>query len=139
MAATADDSTSRGEQFHGGQAVVGHHAPGISVVTMRGEHDLSTQPGLAEALALAATHSNVVVDLTACAFIDSTVIKEFIKTSEKVSAQGEKVILVIPRAQAAVARIADISGLAHIFELHATKEAAFASLECATSAGQPSS
>jgi hypothetical protein len=36
-----------------------------SLATMRGKHDLSTQPILAQALELAAAHSNVVDGLSA--------------------------------------------------------------------------
>jgi anti-anti-sigma factor len=129
MAGDSDDVVSTGEQLHLGQVAVGHHARGIGVVTMRGEHDLSTQPVLAHALEIAAAHSNVVVDLTECAFIDSTIIKEFIKTSEVVRAKGEQFMLVIPAEQAAVVRIAEMVGLAQFFELHETLEAAFASIE----------
>jgi anti-anti-sigma factor len=129
MAADTDDSRSRGALVRRGQVAVGHHARHVAVVTMSGEHDLSTQTVLADALAQAAANSNVVVDLSECSFIDSTVIAEFIKTSQVVSAKGEKVILVIPRGQAAVARIAAVTGLAQIFELHATKDAALASFK----------
>jgi anti-anti-sigma factor len=117
-----------GEQLHLGQVAVEHHAHDIAVVTMRGEHDLSTQSVLTSALDLAAAHSNVVVDLTECSFIDSTIIQEFIKVAKTVRAKGEEVVLVIPRAQAGVARIAAMVGLAQIFELHETKDAAFARL-----------
>jgi anti-sigma B factor antagonist len=129
MAADADGPTRSSERLRRGRVAVGHHARGIAVVTMRGEHDLSTQPEVADALAQAAAHSNVVVDLSECSFIDSTVIQELVKTSHAVSAKGEQVILVIPRKQAAVARIADVTGLAQIFELHPTTDAALASLE----------
>lgn len=129
MAIHAHDATWRGGQSHPGQVTVGHHARGVAVVTMRGEHDISTQPVLGRALELAAAHSNVVVDLSECSFIDSSVIKEFIKASDTVRAGGEQVILVIPREQAQVARVATICGLAQIFELHESKDAAFASLE----------
>ena len=139
MAADTDDTTSRGETGHLGQVAVGHHARGISIVTMRGEHDLNTHPVLAQALALAAAHSNVVIDLTECSFIDSTVIQEFIRTSKTVSAKGESVLLVIPPEQRTVSRVASMTGLAHIFELHATKDAALASLETATRAGRQDS
>jgi anti-sigma B factor antagonist len=138
MASHADNPTSRGEQSHPGQVAVGHHARGVAVVTMRGEHDISTQPVLARALQLAAAHSNVVVDLSECSFIDSSVIKVFIKTSRAVRAGGEQMMLVIPSEQAQVARIAKIVGLAQIFELHESKDAAFASLEEARGR-QPSS
>jgi hypothetical protein len=42
MPRVADDSTSRGEQSHVGQVAVAHHVRGVALVTMRGEHDLST-------------------------------------------------------------------------------------------------
>src|ERR1700704_3281565 len=129
MASDADDSTSQSEQLHLGKVAVAHYARGVALVTMRGEHDLSTRPLLARALQLAAAHSNVVVDLCECSFIDSTVINEFIKTSERVRANGEQIMLVIPPEQPQLARIAKMVGLGHIFELHESKEAAFASLE----------
>jgi anti-anti-sigma factor len=129
MASHADDLASRAEQSHVGQVAVGHHARGVAVVTLRGEHDLSTQPVLARALALAAAHSNVVVDLSECAFIDSTVIKELIRTSTTVRAGGDHLMLVIPPEQAQVARIAKIVRLAEIFGVHESRDAAFAGLE----------
>jgi anti-anti-sigma factor len=137
MAADAYNSASRGEQLHLGQVAVGHYARGVAVVTMRGEHDISTQPVLAQAFALAVAHSNVVIDLTECSFIDSTVIQEFLRASKRV-AQGEKVVLVIPREQKAVTRIAGMTGLAQIFELHETKDAALASLETTKRSAQAS-
>jgi anti-sigma B factor antagonist len=138
MASHADDSTSTGGHSHRGEVTVGHHGRGIAVVTMRGEHDISTQAVLAQALELAAAHSNVVVDLSECSFIDSSVIKELIKTAETVRAGGEQVILVIPSEQVQVARVAAICGLAQIFEQHESRDGALASLEGAHAKG-PSS
>jgi anti-anti-sigma factor len=132
MVSDADDSTLRGEQSPLGQVAVGHHERAVAVVTMSGEHDLSTQPEFAQALELAAAHSNVVVDLSDCAFIDSTVITEFIKTSETVRAKGEQIVLVIPPTQTQIARIAQLTGLSHIFALHESTQAAFAMLDRAT-------
>jgi anti-sigma B factor antagonist len=129
MAHDPETGTSRSEQSHTGQVAVGHHARAVAVVTMSGEHDLSTQPELARAFQLAAAHSNVVIDLSECSFIDSTVIQEFVKTSEIVRASGEKVVLVIPREQSQVARIARLTGLAQIFEVHESTDAAFAKLD----------
>ena len=73
MASGADDSASSGRQSLLGRVDVSHHARGIAVVKMRGEHDLSTHPMLSRALERAAAHSNVVVDLSDCTFIDSTI------------------------------------------------------------------
>jgi hypothetical protein len=92
MPRVADDSTSRGKQSHLGQVAVAHHVRGVALVTMRGEHDLSSRTVLARALQLAAAHSNVVVDLSECSFIDSMVINEFIKTWTRAS--GEQIMLV---------------------------------------------
>jgi anti-anti-sigma factor len=139
MAGEGDDLTSSGEPLPLGQVAVGHHAGGIGIVTMRGEHDLSTQPALAHALELAAAHSDLVVDLTECSFVDSTIIREFIKTSEALRAKGEHVLLVIPAEQVGVARIVEMVGLAQFVELHETTEAAFASLEHAQRNNQPGS
>jgi len=125
----AYNSASSGESSHRGQVTVGHHARGVAVVTLRGEHDLSTQPVLAHALQLAAAHSSVVVDLSECSFIDSTAITEFIKCSERVKGSGERFMLVIPAEQDQVARIAGMVRLAEIVEVYQTQDAALGSLK----------
>jgi anti-anti-sigma factor len=112
-----------------GTVEVAHLEPGLAVVTMHGEHDLSTRVVLAQALQLAAARSNVVVDLSECSFIDSTVINEFIKCSKSVHAGGERFLLVIPPDQTHVARLARVVRMAEMIELHDSKEAAFESLE----------
>jgi anti-anti-sigma factor len=134
MASDSGDSVVSGQPI-----AVGHHASGIAVVTMRGEHDLSTHALLAQALELAAAHSNVVVDLTACSFIDSTVIQEFLKTADTLRPKGEQVVLVIPREQAAVTRIAELAALAQLFELRETTEDAYALLARTTRGDEASS
>jgi anti-anti-sigma factor len=44
------------------------------VITLSGEHDLFTKLRLQEALADAREEPNVIIDLTPCTFIDSTII-----------------------------------------------------------------
>jgi anti-sigma B factor antagonist len=129
MASHTDSWISRAEQSHLGQVAVGHHARGVAVVTLRGEHDLSTQPVLTRALKLAAAHSSVVVDLSECSFIDSTVITELINTSQMLRASGERFMLVIPPSQAQVVRIAKMVRLDEMFEVHGSTDAAFARLK----------
>lgn len=75
-----------------GTVELAHHGPGIVVVSMRGEHDLSTAPALTQALELAAAQSNV-VDLSTCSFIDSSVISVLVKTARGVHARGEQLVL----------------------------------------------
>jgi anti-sigma B factor antagonist len=56
--------------------VVVERDQGAWILTLRGEHDLSTEPSLADALTDAfAAGSNVVVDLSEVEFIDSTILR----------------------------------------------------------------
>jgi anti-anti-sigma factor len=126
-------------QFPVGRVAVRHHARGISVVTMRGEHDLSTLPVLTRALDRASARSNVVIDLMECSFIDSTLIQSLIRTKDMMAPSGQKVILIIPREPCAVADIAKMACLAQIFDLYASKDAAFACLDAATRDDRPHS
>ena len=74
----------------------------------------------------AAANSNVLVDLSPCTFIDSTVITILIRTAESVRAGGEQLVLVIPPAQRAIARVAEMTGLGQLVPLYDSREAALA-------------
>jgi anti-anti-sigma factor len=128
MTSDTDGPTSR-DGPRPGRVTIGHHARGIALVTLSGEHDISTHRAVAHALELGAARSNVVVDLSHCSFIDSTIIEGFIKTAETLRTRGEEVILVIPARQTGVARTAQLAGLAQLFELHETTDTAFSALE----------
>ena len=54
-----------GDHRQPGTVEVEHHAPGLAVVSMRGEHDLSTSPELRRALEQAAAHSTVLASARA--------------------------------------------------------------------------
>jgi anti-sigma B factor antagonist len=112
-------------------------APGLAVVRMRGEHDLSTAPGLGLALDQAAAHSNVVVDLSECDFIDSSVIGLLLSTADKVRAQAEQLVVVIPPESKNVARVADLTCLSQLIPVHSSRGDAIASLERIQPAGNP--
>ena len=117
-----------GDRPEGGTVEIAHPSPRLAVVTLQGEHDISTSETLEQALAQAAAHSNVLVDLSACSFIDSTVITILIRTAETVKAGGEQIALVIPPAQRAIARVAEMTGLGQLVPLYDTREAALAAL-----------
>lgn len=64
-----------------GQIVV-EQLPGVSVVALCGEHDLSTVPALqAELEPVLATSPNVVVDLSEATFIDSSIVGALFRTA----------------------------------------------------------
>jgi len=112
-----------------GTVEVAHHAPGLAVVNMRGEHDLSTSPELRRALEQAAAHSAVLVDLCECSFIDSSVIQALVRTARALHAGGQQLVLVIPPEQKQVARVAQMTQLAEIFPIHTSRHAAFVSIQ----------
>jgi len=107
---------------------VAHDLPGLAVVTLEGEHDLSTREVLTDALERAAAHSNVIVDCSPCTFMDSTVINVLISTANTVAAGGDRLALVIPPEQRRVARVAGMTGLDRLLAVYETREAALAAL-----------
>jgi anti-anti-sigma factor len=104
---------------------------------MRGEHDLSTRPEVARALALAAAHSSVIVDLSECTFIDSTIIQELLKSSQTVSAKGDRFGLVVPPGHRQVGRIAALTRLGQVLSLYESRQAAVTSVGQASPEQEP--
>jgi anti-sigma B factor antagonist len=99
---------------------IAHPLPGLAVVSLLGEHDLSTRPQLAEAFEAAGAHSNVVVDLSDCAFMDSTVISALLATSRAARARDELFGVVIPPARVNLTRLAEMTRLAEVFPVYSS-------------------
>jgi anti-anti-sigma factor len=111
-----------------GTVDVAHLSPHLAIVTLQGEHDISTGEALEQALRHAAAHSDVLVDLSLCGFVDSTVITILIRAAQTVRAGGERLVLVIPPGQRAVARVAQMTGLGQLVALYDSRDAALAAL-----------
>jgi anti-anti-sigma factor len=105
------------------------HDGGIAVVSMRGEHDIGTAPAVSDALERAVAHSSVLVDLSDCGFIDSTVIGLLIRCAQEVERRAERFALVIPPDQPVVARIAGLARLSDFLVVHGSREAGLAHLQ----------
>jgi len=85
---------------------------------------------LGEALRLAAAQRrHVLVDMTRCDFIDSTVVSLLLAAHVEVSADGGEFAVVIPPDPSAVARTARIMGLAEMFPTYSSREDAEARTE----------
>jgi anti-anti-sigma factor len=112
-----------------GTVDVGHYAPHLAVVTARGVHDLATSADFSEALQSAMARSNVLVDFSDCSFIDSTVIGALIAAMRTLHARGEHLVLVIPRAQSALTRLAALTQLGEIIPIHASRDAGLAEIQ----------
>jgi anti-anti-sigma factor len=103
-------------------------APGAVAVTLRGEHDLNSRPAVADALARACERANVLVDLSDCSFIDSTIIGVLVASFQAQSERGARLELVIPPSAQAIERVAKIAGLPTFMVIHETRIAGLASI-----------
>jgi anti-anti-sigma factor len=92
-------------------------APGFAaLVTLSGEHDLATRDELGSTLAPIA--GNVLVDLSPCEFIDSSVIGVLIGKSADLTREGHRLELVVPAANSVVTRFVDVVGLRSLMPVH---------------------
>jgi anti-anti-sigma factor len=105
------------------------HVEGIAVLELRGEHDLSGCERLSEALEAATPQLLVLVDLSDCSFIDSSVVATLFVARKRLLAAGGKLELLVPPEAATVQRIARATSLAAIIPVHETLAAALSSLK----------
>jgi anti-sigma B factor antagonist len=117
-----------GELSEPGTVTVAHPAPGLAVVSVRGEHDLSTQRTLTEAFETAGARSNLVVDLSDCTFMDSTVIGALLTSARAAHERDELFAVVIPPERANLGRLAEMTRLAEVFPVHTSLAAALVAL-----------
>ena len=103
--------------------------PGIALIKLRGEHDLSSRQHLTEALATASAQLDVLVDLSECTFMDSTVVAAFFRAREQLKERGGRLAVVIPQAAATIQRVAKITALDMILPIHETQRTAVASFQ----------
>jgi anti-anti-sigma factor len=107
---------------------------GVWVLSLRGEHDLSTRPSLSEEVGrVTAVGGPVVIDLTEADFIDSSILRVLASAAVEQSA-GLRVAVVIPPGGEAM-RILRVTGIASLLQPYETCEAAMASFAPAATAG----
>jgi anti-sigma B factor antagonist len=111
---------------------VEHPAADLTIVNVRGEHDLGNRQTLADALAAAGDACDVLVDLSECTFIDSTVLGVLLAASQEREAAGARLGLVIPPGTHIVYRITDVAGVAAFLPIYASRDEGFAGLRAAS-------
>jgi anti-sigma B factor antagonist len=126
-----------GAQPQIGKVTIDRQAPGLAVVSVRGEHDLSTHATLTLALDSAAGDCDVLIDLTECTFMDSSVISALIATARDVQSRDQQLAVVIPVERANLSRVAEMTGLAEILALYTSRAAALSRLGRITEAPPP--
>ena len=98
----------------------------IQLFSLAGTLDIATSPTLRAALMEAADRSNheIIVDLTALEFLDSTGLGALIGAHKRASEHSGSVRLVVQEGQ--ILRLLRITGLLDVFAVYATVEAALA-------------
>jgi anti-anti-sigma factor len=120
-----------------GEVILDRDASGVWLVTLLGEHDLGTSPGLEATLgallhpAADGTRSpvRVVVDLTAAEFFDSSVLNALASASSACKRHPAAALAVVVASPDCFAdRILRLCGLHRVLAVHVSRRAAVDSL-----------
>jgi anti-anti-sigma factor len=110
------------------------HSDSASILTLRGERDLASKPALTSALVAACFRPNVVIDLSECMFIDSSVISALLGAVKRRHQSDGRLELVIPPGARAIRRVLEVMSVERILPIHETCAAA---IDCVGSAPGP--
>lgn len=123
-----------------GTAKVEFASPETAVVTLVGEHDLNSRLTLRATLTCAAEGRNLLIDLGLCTFADSAIVSLLLATERALAQRDRRCELVIPPDAGYVTRLFEITGITHLFRVHASLAAALESMaEPATAAARSAS
>jgi anti-anti-sigma factor len=87
-----------------------------AIVSLRGEHDLASAAEVARAIG--AISGNVLVDLTDCSFIDSTIIEALIGNAKDLEREGHFLEIVAPPENSVIVRTLEIVGMRDVLVVH---------------------
>jgi anti-sigma B factor antagonist len=92
-------------------SIAAHEREGRAHLTLRGELDLATAPELEELLEARIDSGDVVLDLRALEFMDSSGVRVLVAAHTRAGRAGTRLIVVRPERGSAVRKIIEISGL----------------------------
>jgi anti-anti-sigma factor len=98
---------------HFGSSVAPAYA---AVVSLHGEHDLATASTIRDALS--SLYGAVLLDLSPCEFIDSTVIRTILDKHRQLASDGHRLDLLVPPDRKTIRRVLDVSGLRLVLAVH---------------------
>jgi anti-anti-sigma factor len=93
----------------------------VAIVKLRGEHDLASRTVLENALA--PLKGDILVDLSECDYIDSSVIAVVVQTHANLTREGYRVEMLIPPTKRHIARTVEVSGISKIVPVRTTLDA----------------
>ena len=94
----------------------------VAVVTLGGDHDVASLDAVEDAFRKAGAGRDLLVDLSGCTFIDSTIIKLLLRTMRSLEVTGGRFELVIdPTPSGHVTRVAALMGIADVIPTHETR------------------
>ena len=95
---------------------------GGTVLHVAGELDMATAPSLEEALVGAGFEQRIVIDLSACTFVDSSAVRVLVASARDSAAANGSLALVAP--DPGILRVLEISGVDTMLPVHPTLEEA---------------
>jgi anti-anti-sigma factor len=93
-----------------------------AIVSLCGEHDLASAVDIQETLG--SIWGNVLVDLTACEFIDSTVIGVLVRDYQLRHREGQRLELLVPAENTTISRTLEITGMRDALTIHRRADSA---------------
>jgi anti-sigma B factor antagonist len=109
---------------------------GVAVLTISGEHDLSTAPGLGTRLRrLTGDSSPIVVDLSGATFIDSSILGAILDARRR-AGSGRFAVVNAGDAEA-VRRVLEVTGLQTALPVHELRDQALVAVTKGEGAGTP--
>jgi anti-anti-sigma factor len=107
------------------------YTPTSCIVTLQGDHDVTSNEAFTMALALARNYTSVLVDLTTCTSIDTTVTGAVVAAASQLRQADHSLELIVPTDAHAVMRVLRLAGVLSRVPLHATRAAGLAAITSA--------
>ena len=110
-----------------GELALERNDAGMAVLTISGEHDLSTAPNLRRRLSsLLDQNTATIVDLSPATFVDSSILGVILDCRRRAGEAGVGFAVVHASSADAVDRVLEVTGLRAELPVHARREEAFA-------------
>jgi anti-sigma B factor antagonist len=120
-----------------GEIALDRTEDGLAVLTISGEHDLSTAPNLRKQIdELVAERMPIVVDLSSASFVDSSILGVVLEGRRRAIDAGIGYAVCQDDGAGAVARVLEITGLREELPVHADRDTAIAAAGRGVSASQ---